>query len=156
WNVASQVNVKSYELEWRTDFTTYKKVTEQSAIEGKAIYYAKHPSPLVGNNYYRIKAVDEDGKFDYSEEEVVKILNNQAVVMYPNPAGKEVTIKLGYTAKSARITLVNAIGVKVFENVIREAATYSFPVNLFAPGTYFVRITEQDKPTISLPLIVAH
>lgn len=156
WNVASQVNVKSYELEWRTDFTTYKKVTEQSAIEGKAIYYAKHPSPMAGNNYYRIKAVDEDGKFDYSEEKVVKILNNQAVVMYPNPAGKEVNIKLGYTAKNAKITLVNAIGVKVFENVIREAATCSFPVNLFASGMYFVRITGQGKPTISLPLIVAH
>lgn len=156
WNVASQVNVKRYELEWRTEFTDYRKVTVQPAVEGKSVYQAKHASPMAGNNYYRLKALDEDGKFDYSEERVLKILDNQAVVIYPNPANKEVTIKLGYISTDAKITLVNAIGASVFEAAMRNVSAYSVPVNSLVPGVYFVRITEINKPTVSLPLIIAH
>jgi poly(beta-D-mannuronate) lyase len=156
WNVASQINVKRYEVEWRTDFTDYKKVAEQSAIEAKSTYQAKHSSPVAGNNYYRLKAVDEDGKFDYSKEAVVKVLNNQSVLVYPNPANKDVTVNLGYIpANSAKIMLINAVGARVFEAEVRGVSSYSFPVNLFAPGIYFLRITEPTKSAVSLSLIVA-
>jgi poly(beta-D-mannuronate) lyase len=157
WNVASQVNVKRYELEWRTDFTDYKKVAEQLSVEDKFVYQAKHSSPITGNNYYRLKAVDEDGKFDYSGERVVKILSNQSVLIYPNPASKDVTVNLGYIPTNyAKVAFVNSIGVIVFEGVIRGVSWYTVPVNLFAAGLYFVRVIETNKPAVSLPLIIAH
>jgi len=156
WNVAYQVNVKRYELEWRTGSTDYKKVAEQPAVESRSNYQTKHLSPMAGNNYYRLKAVDEDGKFDYSEEKVVKILANQDVVIYPNPANRDVTIKLGYVSANAKLTLVNSIGKSVFERSINGVATYSFPVTSLVLGVYFVRITELGKATVSLPLIIAH
>lgn len=156
WNVASQINVKRYELEWRTDLTSYKKVAEQSAIASKLLYQAQHSSPLAGNNYYRIKAVDEDGKFDYSNEQVVKILN-QPMLVYPNPAGKNVTVNLGYTPSTeAKLALVNSIGVTVFEAVIRNVSSYSFPVSSFTAGVYFLRVTEAGRRAVSSPLIIAH
>jgi len=148
--------VKRYELEWRTEFTDYRKVGEQAAIEGHSTYRTKHSAPLAGNNYYRLKVVDEDGKFDYSEEKVVKILANQDVVIYPNPANRDVTIKLGYVSANAKLTLVNSIGKSVFEGSINGVATYSFPVTSLVPGVYFVRITELGKAIVSLPLIIAH
>ena len=156
WDVSSQVNVNRYELESRTDFNGYKKVAEQKAIDGKSVYHATHSSPAKGNNYYRLKAVDEDGKFDYSEERVVKILENQAAIIYPNPASINVTVKLGYIPANAKLTLVNAVGISVFEAAIRGVSIYGFPVSSFAPGIYFVRLTEVNKPTVSLPLIIAH
>ncbi|RZJ99262.1 MAG: T9SS type A sorting domain-containing protein, partial [Flavobacterium sp.] len=156
WDVNSQVNVRRYELESRTDFNGYKKVAELVAVDGKSVYHAMHSSPTKGNNYYRLKAVDEDGKFDYSEERVVKILEDQAAIIYPNPASKNVTVKLGYTPANAKLTLINAMGMKLYHTSIKGTSTYDFSVDSFAPGVYFVRITEINKPTVSLPLIITH
>ena len=51
--------------------------------------------PLVGNNYYRIRQVDKDGKVSYSQT-VLVIFNPASLIvsLYPNPARDAVTVRL--------------------------------------------------------------
>ena len=51
-----------------------------------------HKSPSTGINYYRIKQVDYDGKYSFSDIASVRYGGSGETNIYPNPASDEVTI----------------------------------------------------------------
>jgi hypothetical protein len=48
-------------------------------------YSALHQHPVIGNNYYRLKMVDLDGRVAYSSVVAARIYNAQDPLVYPNP-----------------------------------------------------------------------
>lgn len=155
WSVAMQEKVQRYEIEWRTDFSDFKKIAETKAIDGKLNYTANHLTPEVGHNYYRLKTVDEDGTIAVFEEKVVNVFANSSVKIYPNPATKEFKLDFGYTpSKSVKLKLVNSIGKNVLEMVMAPASSYQVPISNLNKGMYFVQITEEGKQPVSLPIII--
>lgn len=157
WNVAKQENVKRYEVEWRTDFSDFKHIVDLPAVNNQLNYIARHLSPAFGNNYYRLKTIDENGDIDFFKEKVVNILNNQSAKVYPNPATKEFTLELGYTPiNPVKIKLVNVLGKSVLEKHVSGVSSYQIPVSSLAQGMYFVQFINVEKQTVSLPVIVSH
>ena len=74
------------DLEWKEILT----VAGAGMSTTEVSYFEKDRNPLVGISYYRLKQVDFDGNYTYSD--VVSVLNTSArdedaVFMYPNPAG---------------------------------------------------------------------
>ncbi len=73
------------DLKWK-DFLT---VPGAGSSTTQLSYYEKDREPLLGVSYYRLKQVDFDGTYTYSD--VVSVLNTSArdedaVFMFPNPA----------------------------------------------------------------------
>jgi hypothetical protein len=61
--------------------------------------------PVVGNNYYRIKGVDVDGKNEYSK--IINIVYNpslQSFLLYPNPVAEDVNFRIN-TGSPERISI---------------------------------------------------
>ncbi|SOD20323.1 chondroitinase-B domain-containing protein [Pedobacter xixiisoli] len=157
WNVAKQENVKRYEVEWRTDFSDFKAVADLSPVQGQLNYIAKHSSPIVGNNYYRLKTVDENGDVDFFEEKAVRVLSSQLAKLYPNPAIKAFTVDFGYTATgSVKVKMVSVLGSSVYEQVVSGVSSCQIPVSTLAQGMYFVQFINAEKKMVSLPVIVSH
>lgn len=88
WNSASATNFSHYEIEHSTDGknfeSIYKKMSEGDHLNA-LFHYWLHKSPVSGNNYYRLKMVDLDGSFDYSEIAVVQWNKGSKISIYPNP-----------------------------------------------------------------------
>jgi hypothetical protein len=69
WSTASEKDNDLFKIEHSTNGKTYESIGE---IKGKGTSYEmshysfEHPTPSVGVNYYRLKQVDFDGKFEYS------------------------------------------------------------------------------------------
>ena len=111
-----------------------------------------------GTYLYRLKQIDRDGKFSYSQEVEVTINNVPAIFVleqnYPNPFNPTTTI--GFTLqKSGQTTLkvYDAIGreVAVLVNESLEAGVYHqtrFDARQFAGGLYFIRLTAADRSQI--------
>ncbi|MFN0255209.1 chondroitinase-B domain-containing protein [Pedobacter ureilyticus] len=157
WTVAKQENVKRYEVQWRTDFSDFKTVAELSAVDGLFNYLTKHTSPSIGNNYYRLKTVDENGDLDFFKEKAVNIMSNQSARIYPNPATREFTLEFGYMAANpVKVKMVNVLGKSVLEQIVSGVSSYQIPVNSLAKGTYFVKFVNAEKKVVSLPVIVSH
>lgn len=155
WTVAVQEKVQRYEIEWRTDFSNFKKIAETKAVEGKLSYTANHLTPEIGHNYYRLKTVDEDGTAAVFEEKVVNVFASSSVKIYPNPATKEFKLDFGYMpSKSVQLKLVNSIGKSVLDMVIAPASSYQVPISNLGKGIYFVQIIEEGKQPVSLPIII--
>ncbi len=156
WTVAKQENVKRYEIEWRTDFSDFKTVADLVPINGQLHYKAKHLSPKAGNNYYRLKTVDENGDIDLFNEKVVNVLSTQLAKVYPNPTTKEFTLDFGYTpTNTLNIRMINLLGKTVLEKLSSNAPSCQIPIGSLAPGMYFVQFVNAEKKKISIPVVIS-
>ena len=65
--------------------------------------------PLLGTSYYRLKMVDEDGSFSYSEVETIERNSESRIRLYPNPTNGQLTIE-GPVVELEEIVLSNLLG----------------------------------------------
>jgi hypothetical protein len=100
WSVASQINNEKYVIEHShpesfrdgSNFTPIGEIAGDGTSNETKNYEYIHTSPSIGMNYYRIKQVDYDGKYSYSDIASVRYDGNGKTSIYPNPATSEVTI----------------------------------------------------------------
>ncbi|MGG9971364.1 T9SS type A sorting domain-containing protein [Ferruginibacter sp. SUN002] len=94
WQTATQLNGNSFIVERKNAGGTWQPVTtvgvgNYSSHSGSLYNYAfSDKNASVGVNEYRIRQVDADGSYRYSETRIVTLAyaNNVKVVVYPNPS----------------------------------------------------------------------
>jgi hypothetical protein len=97
WTTTREFNVASIEVERSADGSNFSKIQKQSAVGGYSVtnaYSFNDMSPVAGTNYYRLKMIDNDGKFTYSEVRKVQFGVISAAQVFPNPAVSYVMISL--------------------------------------------------------------
>ncbi len=162
WTSISELNVAKYNIEHSADainFTVLDSLPVTAAITPQKDYHYVDMRPLNGNNYYRIKAVDKDGKITCSDIASVNICNNKAgIEIYPNPVkGQIVTIQFNDLPDgNYKLILYSISNQKLLEQKIDHygsSASYQlmFP-QLFANAIYYISITGNGK-TIRRKLI---
>ena len=63
-----------------------EKTSEGSPTTGND-YKVTDPKPIIGDNYYRLKIVDLDGSFNYSNIRLIRVKSAESIItVYPNPA----------------------------------------------------------------------
>jgi hypothetical protein len=89
WATASETNNNYFEIERNTDGTEWIKVCEVAGAgttNQLKEYYSNDNNPVPGSSLYRLKQVDYDGKFSYSDPVYVNINQKElSYSVYPNP-----------------------------------------------------------------------
>jgi Secretion system C-terminal sorting domain len=89
WVTASEINTKHFEIEWSVTGQQFSKIAAQLAAGNSSQtlqYNYLHSQPVSGNNFYKLKMVDVDGRFAYSPIVVVNHQNElSSVKIFPNP-----------------------------------------------------------------------
>ncbi|MBL0144538.1 MAG: T9SS type A sorting domain-containing protein [Chitinophagaceae bacterium] len=98
-------------------------------------YAALHLKPTNGNNYYRIKQIDANGKFTYSSIQMVKLADNFLISIYPNPATDIVNIVGWNNVK--QMQLYDVSGQKVNEWLLAQP---TINVNGYSKGVYVLKV----------------
>ncbi len=114
WVTEFEVNNKGFELEHSIYIEGWHKlcfIEGQNTFSQKSTYNYIHTSPEAGINYYRLKQIDIDGKYEYSNIIFIKNTNKSDLLIYPNPVGNELYVKGGienfhYTIKNAHGQIV--------------------------------------------------
>jgi hypothetical protein len=126
WITASEKNNDHFLIERTTDgihFTTIAHVKGAGNSNEKITYTVTDQAPLPGISYYRLKQVDNDGKYEVSElEEVIFETSDQelAFSVYPNPATAQVFLKF-YSIEKGQpllITVYDLMGKVVFSQTV--------------------------------------
>ncbi len=88
WKVENQSNMKEYDVERSADGNTFNQVAVVNANNNSASSYNwLDENPVQGNNYYRIRSVDLNGKTAYTPVVKAQISNiSVSINVYPNPA----------------------------------------------------------------------
>ncbi|MEM1321268.1 MAG: T9SS type A sorting domain-containing protein [Bacteroidota bacterium] len=98
--------------------------------------------PYIGINYYRLKQVDHNGDFEYSDIRAVE-MSGQAVKVnvYPQPASDWLTVEVGEEVKPERIQLFNELGQLVMEEIAEDRDfRWNLEVQHLPRGLYMIRV----------------
>lgn len=93
WSTGSELNNAFFAVERSRDGRSFEEIATVIG-EGSTLvrndYALVDQAPLTGTSYYRLKQVDTDGTFTYSEVRAVTLGSTEVLEVYPNPAGDHV------------------------------------------------------------------
>ncbi|WP_336516278.1 T9SS type A sorting domain-containing protein [Pollutibacter soli] len=152
WTTAEEVNSSHYDVEYSTDgqhFISLSRVNSRNSMTG-SFYSYKHLNPINGKNYYRLKMIDIDDKFDYSPIIMLKYSGEQRHLnAYPNPASDNVTIQFEKAGKGAFIRVVDMQGKLVQSIQVPAGATLQqIRLNNLNRGMYNIIYENGGEKTI--------
>lgn len=164
WSVANEINIVAYELQRAGDGKLFATIGSTKAVNNGALtgkYLLPDTSPLQGTNYYRIKAVGNDGQIFYSS--IVNLTSGEgskaAMLIYPNPITKHrITLKLSnLSADNYQVLVTSLAGANIFAQKIKHnggsvTQTIYLPANTGA-GLYNVRIIGNKEQLQSVVLV---
>jgi len=101
-----------------TDFRDIKTVKGAGNSTERNTYDYIHQTPINGNNYYRLKIVDTEGKATYSKVEVVSmdVTNTISVNIYPQPTKEKSNITIYSTVKSEIIVTIYTLNGHIIQS----------------------------------------
>jgi Secretion system C-terminal sorting domain len=148
WTAENEINVKEYAIEKSTDGRLFNRIATLNAnSNGNKNYVSLDATPSTGNNYYRIKAIDNDGRFMYSVIMLVKISGDKKITVYPNPAkrGEPLQISL-QNITASKIEIINTVGQVVYSNSSKQTGSISIPLpEALSAGQYIIRIISERE-----------
>ena len=146
WQTESENNSDHFEVqrsENGTQWTPLGNVPAHGFSQSVINYSFEDQNPLFEVSYYRLKQVDLNGAYRFSD---IRVINNpqpkNTVILFPNPAGNG-TVNIRSEQPISSITVYDAFGKIVFETSVNDEHTHSFDTLSFAPGIYWVEINEE-------------
>ncbi|MFH0735329.1 MAG: T9SS type A sorting domain-containing protein [bacterium] len=152
WATATEINNYGFEVEKSLDKTNWNKIAfvEGHGNSNNVNNYAYTDNQIAksGYYYYRLKQLDNDGAFTYSDITEVNVnmpSKFELAQNYPNPFNP--TTKISYSipeASSVKMTIYNTIGqiVRTINQGYKEAGSYTVEFNGsdLNSGIYFYKL----------------
>jgi len=140
WTTLSETNNSHFEVERSAtgkDFFQLGKVPGNGTIVERRDYHFEDKQPKNGVNYYRLRQVDLDGNFTYSEVRAVPFNTKRtaAISVFPNPVQDVLHYQLEGMEQLKRIRLFNNSGKLLRESSVIDG---QFSVQGLPDGSYFL------------------
>lgn len=152
FSAEEEVNVDHYEIEISKDGSAYQNAKELAANKLIDYRYDFSLSGYIGVRqlFVRIKSVDKDGKFQYSETRTVAGTCDETagkIFLFPNPTPRENSRVFIQSERKVfngvySVTLVDMSGKVVNNKTINlaNAARFGYETGPLSPGQYLIRI----------------
>ena len=112
-------------------------------VAGIHDYFAYDNIPANGLNYYRLKMINVDGKFKYSDIARIDLRERSSISVFPNPAKK--IISLQGVAGYKRLRITDIYGKTVLQQTIKNDIE-PVDIGILPAGVYQVQLSN-DKET---------
>ena len=165
WQVANAKNFKHFEVQTSKNAVDFKTLVTISSTPLNGFsgannlnhnYTFNDPNISRGNNYYRLKMVDQDESIAFSKTVLIKsTCIDPSAMIYPNPV---------YSTKNVQVQIANfgnIIQGQVIEltgRTIKIArltnGDNALNVTSLPPGVYWLRISDENKQEKTLKLAV--
>lgn len=111
WNVANEEDNAVYDIERSTDARNFIKIAQLPRAAGGAYNeYSFTDANIIRLNvptiYYRLKQIDRDGQFSYSNVEIVRLSVKGSMLLYPNPASFNTTLLVEAAAAERGVIII--------------------------------------------------
>ena len=165
WRTATELNNQGFEVQRssaNSEFVTLGFVKGVGTTTNQQNYTFSDKSISTGNYAYRLKQIDFNGLFEYSniiEVEVGSVDNYSLIQNYPNPFNP--STKIGYILQdrtNVKIVVMNSLGeeIAVLANEVQDQGLHELDFNAanLSSGIYFYSIqTTQYRETKKMILM---
>jgi len=158
WKTTNEINSKGFDIERALGNThNFTKRGFIASLQGGSIekkYRFTDDNNYPGTSYYRLRQIDNDGKFSYSEIVTVKGFSfDDSLLVYPNPAKDYLNISV-YLAKASAATFVvtDAAGKTILSKTVNLTTGVNYDRLLLSSvksGVYTLKL----QRTNAVPLI---
>lgn len=163
WEVREELNLNVYEVEKSTDGANWNNIGLVFPWDNQQVannYKFTDKDPQSGMNFYRLRIVDKDGSFKYSNIVAARTgaLPNSSINIAPNPVkGNIRAIFSGLTKGSYMVELRNVAGqLQLMKNInIQQADQIEFfERGNAAPGIYWLTVFSRDNQKIGTVRVI--
>jgi hypothetical protein len=148
WTISQPCPACAFEVERGNGHGNYAVVGRISPSSNPTIAF-QDQTVAQGHWYYRIKLIDGDGKFSYSEIKDVQIGNadDWALQIFPNPCFSELNLRFDVSnATSTKVEVIDLLGKKLLQATTSENFL-KLDVASLAQGIYLLKLTAAGKTT---------
>ena len=159
WITEQEINASHFEVERSLNGKDYKQIAMVFAAgssNDKVNYKYSDDIAAISNGVinYRLKMVDIDGKYTYSNVRVIRISrkNEQslALLTYPNPVSNElhITIPNAWQGKKVNFEMIGNNGSSIINTEsVNSNQTETINISKLATGFYILRVNCNNQTT---------
>lgn len=149
WQTTNEINNNYFDIERSPDSKLFYSIgTKQGLNNSGTNYYSfVDNTPIKSINYYRLKQVDKDGKFDYSQIASVDFINDKTVfAVSPNPADNIINVIIPQNNSVSEIFIYNVEGKKILhEAIAANISSKQINISTLTAGVYDVVLIQNGK-----------
>ena len=160
WETTSEFAASHFEIERSKDAKHFQmignvKSTGHSKTAQSYSFLDDHFIGFKGTAYYRLRIVDLDGTFSYSNTISSKIAENgETILVFPNPVANGSQISIEGKSAIKNVVLFDPAGRPIsLPSVERTDNEIKFPLSHFPSGSYLLKIETNDDITTKTILI---
>lgn len=152
WQTSNEDNTSHFDIERSADGINFSSIRNMNAAGNRTFtknYTYTDNNPINGTNFYRLKMVDVDGDFTYSN--IVTVNNDvtqNTFKIFPNPATNILYIQTSGENENAVIQIVDLLGRKIQEQKIVLAGNTSLSLDISnLPKSIYTIILKTETKT---------
>lgn len=162
WSTASETNNDYFSIERSSDgqaFIEIGRINGAGNSQSESTYTYTDFTPKIKTNYYRIKQIDFDGKYEYSNIISLKNKNKEKdkLLLYPNPAKNNLRLDFSTDHSStAYIKIIDTQGKSILtQQSILGIGNNSILLDITSlpTGAYILKLSYGEQTKISKLLI---
>lgn len=146
WETGQTSNFSHFEVQHSLngyDFETIGTIQKHDASQSGQAYRFAHVGPAAGLHHYRLRSIDLDGRFAFSEIVSVQVDSLSGIVVYPNPFVQHLFIDAGEVS-GGQIMLYDAVGRLILEKEM-ETGTNEIDMGQHPAGVYLLVCIQPDR-----------
>ncbi len=147
WTTATEKGTDRFEIEQSPDGTTFQKIGTVKALNREDVQrYAFSTLPARQPlSYYRLKIVDLDNSFSYSDIISVQAMPDSEVIAFPNPVSDKVLVTFPARTTESSLQIYSAEGALLHTASLPEgSAAYEADLSGLQSGSYFLLIRNRE------------
>lgn len=152
WTTASETNSSHFEIERSIDTKNWEnlgKVVGAGTTNVQQTYDFEDKKPYSGLNYYRLKQVNLNREFEYSE--IVNVFIEPSALaddlqISPNPASNHISVVMDVDKiENYQASLWNSQGILIQQFYLREDWNGQIEIEDLMKGIYFLQIQNESS-----------
>jgi hypothetical protein len=154
FTTATELNNSHFVIERSSNNQTWAEIGQvrgAGTSTEEQSYTFTDEKPLVGANYYRLKQVDFDGKYEYSPIRVVQFGKTASVLLSPSPVADRLTVKVAAAyEEDAQVDIIAVTGQIVSSTILAaESTNLEVDVAGLPKGIYTLRIIAAGQEQVT-------
>lgn len=143
WATATEVNAASFMVQRSSNGIDFTPVVTVAAIgSGANSYAAIDASPLTGTSFYRLKNIDKDGSFAYSNIVSLNFTAGNNVSVYPSPAQSYINVNVSSTTLYGTVANLVDFGGRTIQSFTIIGNLQQINISNLAAGIYIVKLID--------------
>ena len=151
WQTTDEINTNQFNIQ-HSNNGTFSDIGTIPALSVTGInnYAFTDENPAKGNNLYRLKMIDVDGHFSYSNVITINFSGySVSLKLYPNPSSSILNLKIvSEKPENIKLRITDALGKSVYQKIIPvNSGENSQNVNIqnIPAGTYYLNFNQNGK-----------